>query len=93
MAILEVAHNDDLMIINRSGIAIRTPVDDVRVIGRNTQGVKLIRLNDNDSISSVTKISREEEEEPIVDLTGDAPIAEGPVGASDGLVTESEVGE
>ena len=95
VAILEVAHNDDLMIINRSGIAIRTPVDDVRVIGRNTQGVKLIRLNDNDSISSVTKISREEEEEPIVDLTGDAPIAEGPVGASDGLVTESEseVGE
>ena len=95
VAILEVAHNDDLMIINRSGIAIRTPVDDVRVIGRNTQGVKLIRLNDNDSISSVTKISREDEEEPIVDLTGDAPIAEGPVGASDGLVTESEseVGE
>ena len=95
VAILEVAHNDDLMIINRSGIAIRTPVDDVRVIGRNTQGVKLIRLNDNDSISSVTKISREDEEEPIVDLTDDAPIAEGPVGASDGLVTESEseVGE
>ncbi len=63
VAILDVSDNDDLMIINRSGIAIRTPVEDVRVIGRNTQGVKLIRLNDNDSISSVTKITREEGEE------------------------------
>lgn len=63
VAILDVADSDDLMIINRSGIAIRTPVEDVRVIGRNTQGVKLIRLNDNDSISSVTKITREDVEE------------------------------
>lgn len=72
VAILDVTDNDDLMIINRSGIAIRTPVEDVRVIGRNTQGVKLIRLNENDSISSVTKITREEVEEvdPIVGVEG-----------------------
>lgn len=69
VAILDVADNDDLMIINRSGIAIRTPVEDVRVIGRNTQGVKLIRLNENDSISSVTKITREEVESQEVDST------------------------
>ncbi|WP_019986635.1 DNA gyrase subunit A [Rudanella lutea] len=62
VAILDVTDNDDLMIINRSGIAIRTPVKDIRVSGRNTQGVKLIELK-QDSISSVTKITKEEEEE------------------------------
>jgi DNA gyrase subunit A len=63
VAILDVADNDDLMIINRSGIAIRTPVDAISVIGRNTQGVRLIKLNEGDEISSVTKIKREEGEE------------------------------
>ena len=43
VAILDVADNDDLMIINKSGIAIRTPVDAISVIGRNTQGVRLIK--------------------------------------------------
>lgn len=65
VAVLDVADNDDLMIINRSGIAIRTPVDAISVIGRNTQGVRLIKLNDGDEISSVTKIKREEGEEII----------------------------
>ena len=63
VAILDVANNDDLMIINKSGIAIRTPVDEISVIGRNTQGVRLINLRDGDAISSVTKIKREEGEE------------------------------
>jgi len=75
VAVLDVADSDDLMIINRSGIAIRTPVEDVRVIGRNTQGVKLIRLNDNDSISSVTKITREDVEEIINGSTIDDTIS------------------
>ncbi len=65
VAILDVADNDDLMIINKSGIAIRTPVDAISVIGRNTQGVRLIKLNEGDEISSVTKIKREEGEEEI----------------------------
>jgi DNA gyrase subunit A len=65
VAVLDVADNDDLMIINKSGIAIRTPVDAISVIGRNTQGVRLIKLNDGDEISSVTKIKREEGEELI----------------------------
>jgi DNA gyrase subunit A len=93
VAILEVADNDDLMIINRSGIAIRTPVEDVRVIGRNTQGVKLIRLNDNDSISSVTKITREEGEESIAELSVDYVNPDGPMAASDGLATDSQAVE
>jgi len=63
VAILDVADNDDLMIINKSGIAIRTPVSDISVIGRNTQGVRLISLRDGDAISSVTKIKQEEGEE------------------------------
>lgn len=60
VAVLDVADNDDLMIINKSGIAIRTPVGSISVIGRNTQGVRLISLREGDEISSVTKIKQEE---------------------------------
>ncbi|MFN4146262.1 MAG: DNA gyrase subunit A [Runella sp.] len=60
VAIKEVNDNDDLMIINKSGITIRMSVSEIRVAGRNTQGVRLIRLNDNDEISSVTRIEKEE---------------------------------
>ena len=67
VAVLDVADEDDLMIINKSGIAIRTPVSHINVIGRNTQGVRLIKLNDGDSISSVTKIKQEEGEETIAE--------------------------
>jgi DNA gyrase subunit A len=56
VAIKEVIDADDLMIINRSGITIRMAVSDLRVMGRATQGVKLIRLNENDVISSVEVI-------------------------------------
>ncbi len=56
VAIKEVITTDDLMIITRSGITIRTPATGVRVMGRATQGVRLIRLNENDEISSVEKI-------------------------------------
>ncbi|QHV93897.1 DNA gyrase subunit A [Spirosoma endbachense] len=63
VAVLDVADNDDLMIINKSGIAIRTPVNEISVIGRNTQGVRLISLRDGDEISSVTKIKQEEVED------------------------------
>jgi DNA gyrase subunit A len=62
VAIKEVVDTDDLMIINRSGITIRMEVKGVRVMGRATQGVKLIRLNEGDSISSVEKIELLEEE-------------------------------
>jgi DNA gyrase subunit A len=56
IAIKEVTDLDDLMIINKSGIAIRMAVTDMRVMGRATQGVKLINLREKDSIASVTKI-------------------------------------
>ena len=50
------------MIINKSGIAIRTSVSNLRVMGRATQGVRLINLKGNDSIAAVAKVMNEEEE-------------------------------
>ena len=63
VAIKEVVDDDDLMIINRSGITIRIKVSELRVMGRATQGVRLIRLNEDDHISSVEKIVKMEEDE------------------------------
>ena len=63
VAIKEVVDSDDLMIINKSGITIRTPVSELRVMGRATQGVRLIKLSEGDAISSVEKIEKEEGEE------------------------------
>ena len=57
------ADSDDLMIINRSGVMIRMAVDELRVMGRNTQGVKLINLKEKDEIASVTKVPGGKEEE------------------------------
>ncbi len=58
VAIKEVVDEDDLMIINRSGITIRIKVSELRVMGRATQGVRLIKLNEDDRISSVEKIQQ-----------------------------------
>jgi DNA gyrase subunit A len=58
VAIKQVVDEDDLMIINRSGITIRISVSELRVMGRATQGVRLIKLNDDDRISSVEKIQK-----------------------------------
>ena len=63
ISILEVVENDDLMIITDSGIMIRQSIDKLNIIGRNTQGVKLLRLDDNSQIASVTKVIKEEESE------------------------------
>ncbi len=70
VAIKEVIDTDDLMIINKSGITIRMAVETLRVMGRATQGVRLIKINETDSISSVEKIEKiEGEEEEIEDIT------------------------
>ncbi len=63
VAIKNVTDEDDLMIINRSGITIRMAVSDLRVMGRATQGVKLINIKGADSIAAVAKVMHEEEEE------------------------------
>ncbi len=63
VAIKNVTDDDDLMIINKSGITIRMAVADLRVMGRATQGVKLINIKGSDSIAAVAKVLHEEEEE------------------------------
>jgi DNA gyrase subunit A len=63
IAIKNVTDADDLMIINKSGIVIRIVVSELRVMGRATQGVRLINLKGNDAIASVAKIDHEEVEE------------------------------
>ena len=63
VAIKNVTDEDDLMIINKSGITIRMAVADLRVMGRATQGVKLINIKDSDSIAAVAKVQHEDEEE------------------------------
>lgn len=62
-----VTDNDDLMIINKSGLTIRIRVSDLRVMGRNTQGVRLINIKGNDAIAAVAKVMREEDEEIEID--------------------------
>ncbi|RKF03670.1 DNA gyrase subunit A [Tenacibaculum lutimaris] len=63
VAIKNVDDSNDLMIINRSGLTIRMAVEDLRVMGRATQGVKLINIKDNDDIAAVAKVMHEKDEE------------------------------
>jgi len=63
VAIKNVSDEDDLMIINRSGMTIRMPVSTIRVAGRATQGVKLVSIREGDSIAAVSVVAHSEEEE------------------------------
>jgi DNA gyrase subunit A len=63
VAIKNVTDEDDLMIINKSGITIRIGVSDLRVMGRATQGVKLINIKENDSIAAVAKVQSEDDDD------------------------------
>ena len=70
ISISDVTDADDLMIINKSGLTIRMAVEDLRVMGRATQGVKLINLKGNDSIAAVTKVMKDDVAEVLVDEDG-----------------------
>ncbi len=70
VGILSVEATDEIMIINKSGISIRMGLEDLRVVGRNTQGVRLIRINEGDSISSVAIIKADPDAEKEV---GESP--------------------
>ncbi|HIX04101.1 MAG TPA: DNA gyrase subunit A [Candidatus Odoribacter faecigallinarum] len=65
ISLIDVTDEDNLMIINRSGLTIRMEVSSLRVMGRNTQGVKLINLRPDDAIAAVAKVSASKEEEAI----------------------------
>lgn len=77
IAMKDVTDDDDLMIINRSGLTIRMHVDSLRILGRNTQGVKLIDLRRNDKIAAICVVPRQEDE-PEDMVEGDTTVnAEG----------------
>ena len=88
VAIKNVTDEDDLMIINKSGITIRLAVSDLRVMGRATQGVKLINIKGNDSIAAVAKVMHEDDvveeaEEGVEDGTNFDGISDGNVGETE----------
>ena len=70
ISINAVTDADDLMIINKSGLTIRMAIEDLRVMGRATQGVKLINLKGNDSIAAVTKVMKDDVVEVVLDEDG-----------------------
>ena len=74
ISIQAVTDDNDLMIINRSGLTIRTSVDQIRVAGRATQGVRVINLREGDSIASVTAVPKTDEDEVVetVEATAEA---------------------
>ena len=75
IAIKNVTENDDLMIIEKSGLTIRMAVSDIRVAGRATQGVKLINIKDGDSIAAVSTVekSNDDEQDKVSDETSEVP--------------------
>lgn len=93
IAIQNVTDEDGLMIINKSGVAIRMNMDEMRVMGRNTQGVKMINLKKNDEIAAIAKVEMDKDvEEELIDgeTDEDAGPAEMPVTAE--LFPDSNAG-
>jgi len=96
VAIKNVTDSDDLMIINRSGIAIRMSVEDLRVMGRATQGVKLINIKGDDSIAAVAKVMKDEDDLDDVDVldievdTEDGTAIDNPSAEQDNQSSEEE---
>jgi DNA gyrase subunit A len=85
ISINAVTDEDDLMIINKSGLTIRMEVSDLRVMGRATQGVRLINIKGNDSIAAVTKVMKEDEVEEV-----DGEITDG---VDTGEISDAETSE
>jgi len=92
VAIKSVFENDELMIINKSGICIRMPIKDIRVMGRATQGVRVIRLNEEDQIASVARIDQAlaEVEETLDQVVGEGDAAG--IGSDFGTEFDTETG-
>ena len=78
VSISSVTDQDDLMIINKSGLTIRMRVSELRVMGRATQGVKLINIKDSDSIAAVCKVMKDEDEDE--STLHQLPLEEGETG-------------
>jgi DNA gyrase subunit A len=93
VSIKNVTDEDDLMIINKSGIAIRMAVEDLRVMGRATQGVKLINLKGNDSIAAVAKVMKEETSEEEASIVTDTETSENQSNSSDEQPNSTQIKE
>ena len=93
VSIKNVTDEDDLMIINKSGIAIRMAVEDLRVMGRATQGVKLINLKGNDSIAAVAKVMKEETSEEEASISADTETSENQSNSSDEQPNSTQIKE
>jgi DNA gyrase subunit A len=90
VAIKNVTDSDDLMIINKSGIAIRLEVDNLRVMGRATQGVRLIKVRDGDAIAAVAKVMSDDDDIEI-DEDGNVIVQENnPNEINDSDITKEE---
>ena len=89
IAITNVTEEEDLMIINRSGITIRMKVNELRVLGRNTQGVKLINLRGKDYIASITKVPAAPDDEEVESQEGDSENVENPNATENNANTEN----
>ena len=79
--IMEVVDSDDLIVITDSGVLMRQPVKDIRAIGRVTQGVRLVKLDDGTNISSITRVISEDtatSKEEDKQISIDAPESETP---------------
>jgi len=91
IAIKNVSDDDDLMIITKQGITIRMHVEDLRVMGRATQGVRLINLKGSDEIASVAKVDKsDDEDEDIVLVEGSVDPDNGEAEAPDSNETEGD---
>ena len=88
VAIKNVTDNDGLMIINKSGVAIRMAVEDLRVMGRATQGVRLIKVREEDSIAAVAKVMYDEDQIDAVDAEASDDLAQD--GASESTPEQTE---
>ena len=86
VAMKNVTDENDLMIINRSGLTIRMAVSGIKIAGRATQGVKLINIKDGDSIAAVSAVNKSEEDAPVEN-------GESVVGSEPAVGSESTVGE
>ncbi len=91
VAIKSVTDADDLMITTESGVVIRTAADELRVMGRATQGVKIIRLDDKDAIADVTVVASEPEAAIVAALEGEEGAIESTSFIQDAIIIEDDV--
>lgn len=89
VGILTVSDEEDLMITCKSGITIRTGVDSIREAGRATQGVKLIRIEDDDEIAAITQMAKEEEEDELLSTEEGAATTEADAAPADDAQPEA----